>query len=113
VVRRIVVLLIGLSLVAVSCGSSGAPSSYEESVEDFYLRGCNLALADDPQFENVAAVCQCAYDGISAEIAFEDFEALNNRLRDDVGLLSDPDSDSVAREALVIISNCIKTVPAS
>jgi len=30
-----------------------------------------------------------------------------------VSLLSDPDSDSVAREALSIISNCIKTVPAS
>lgn len=112
--RRIVsvFLVLGLALLLTGCGSSGAPVDYEDSVRDFYIEGCRVAL-DDPQFSNVDAVCQCSYDGISSQIPFDEFAALNDRLRSDFELLKNPDADSLAPKALKIVSDCILSVPLS
>lgn len=100
-------LLVGLSFVAVSCGDN-TPTEYNEQVQDSYMSGCRVAL-NDPQFDNVDAVCRCAYERISAQMPFEDFAALNNRLKNDVKLLENPDEQ--ATQALKIVSDCILSVP--
>lgn len=76
------------------------------------MRGCRVAL-DNPNFNNAEAVCQCSYDRMEVEIPFEDFAALNDRLREDVSLLENPQADSLAPQALLIVSECIKSVPLS
>lgn len=108
---RTLLVILGLGLVLTACGGDGgAPQDYETSVQEYFIEGCRLSL-DNDQYENMDAVCQCSYERMTNQISFEDFEALNNRLRDDPSILRNPEQDSVAPTAVQIISDCIDSVP--
>lgn len=103
--------LIALFLVfgAAACGSDGFPEAYDETVEENYMNGCRVALEDASAqvAEAMDGICGCAYGRITAEIPFEDFEALNGRLRDDLTILANPEGDTVAIQAVEILADCI------
>ena len=76
--RRAVVLgVVALALVLSGCGDD-APSDYNAEVEENFLETCTDQGGDD-----LADVCQCAYDSFEAEIPFDRFQRVDERLADD------------------------------
>jgi len=99
-------VLVALALFATACGSDGFPETYDATVEENYMAGCTERLA--AEISGAAeAVCTCAYDRMRTEIEFEDFEALNGRLRDDLTILRNPEGDTTANASVQIVADCI------
>lgn len=99
-------ILVALAVFATSCGSDGFPETYDATVEENYMLGCAESL--DAEIAGAAeAVCGCAYQRIQTEVAFEDFEALDKRLRDDLKILQNPEGDTTAFAAVQIVADCI------
>jgi len=99
-------LLLAVAVFATACGSDGFPETYDATVEENYMAGCTEAL--DAEIAGAAtAVCTCAYTRIQTEVAFDDFEALNKRLRDDLTILQNPEGDTTANASVEIVRDCI------
>ncbi len=90
-IRRLSLLLIGLSLFAAACTSEGLPSTYSDQdsrTETQFVAACEESLDGVPEDERPAdGYCQCAFYTVAAELTFEEFLALDERLRDDPGAL--------------------------
>ena len=105
-------------LVAASCGGSGAPTSFDledggETVETNFTEGCEVAMEDSQLATYANDVCQCTYDEIvrntntSDGITFEDFNEVDNDLRGDINLLSQPTNDRVITKIRGYMRACI------
>ena len=105
-------------LVAASCGDSGAPTSFDledggETVEANFTEGCEVAMEDSQLAAYANDVCQCTYDEIvrntntSDGITFEDFDEVDNDLRGDIDLLSQPTNDKVITKIREYMRACI------
>lgn len=99
-------ICLALAVFATACGSDGFPETYDATVEENYMAGCTESL--DAEIAGAAeSVCSCAYGRIQSEVAFEDFEGLNKRLRDDLKILQNPEGDTTANAAVQIVADCI------
>lgn len=109
---------IAIMLIAASCGGSGAPTSFAqedggETVRQNFTEGCEVAVEDSQLAPNANAVCQCTYDKIvrdsatSDGITFEDFDEVDDDLREDINLLSRPNNDRVISKIREYMRNCI------
>jgi len=91
VIRRLCLLLAGLSLFAAACTSEGLPSSYSDQdgrAETQFVNACEESLAGVPEDERPAdGYCQCAFYTVAAELTFDEFLELDKSLRDDPGSL--------------------------
>ncbi len=94
-----------------ACGSSGAPTEYNDTVRDNYIEGCIEDLPAN-EIESAASVCRCAYREISDTnngITFTQFENLNKSLLEDINRLSDEDSnDPIVSRVQDILRDCIQ-----
>ncbi len=116
--RRIgaIVVLVGVVLIAAACSSSGFPTSYEDqlndegvsNVEQNWMEQCQVK-ADELMGDNANTVCACSYSRIKAQIPFDDFIAMDDRLREDVGSLiaSANDANSTEAATAAIVAGCI------
>jgi hypothetical protein len=108
--RRILLPVLGIALLAVACGTSGAPEEYDSTTRDNYIDGCQVALDEDPQAAPANEVCACAYAEIVRTIPFEDFKELDDDLRNDVTAIAETQT---GRDVTVIVSDCIRQVSSS
>lgn len=108
ILPALAVLALGGLLLA-GCGGSGEPEEYNATVEENYVKGCEISIDEsNPQISDAIAVCQCAYEKIVRGVDFEDFKALDDDLREDIEALSDiPDSDSTIGDIRGYIRECI------
>lgn len=100
-------LAVAVMLVAASCGGSGAPTGFGDedggdTVRKNFIEGCKVAVGDDSQLDDYAnTICKCTYDRIvnesqtSERITFEDFDEVDDDLREDINKLSEPTNDRV------------------
>ena len=100
-------LAVAVMLVAASCGGSGAPTGFGDedggdTVKKNFIEGCEVSVRDDSQLANEAEmICKCTYDRIVGEsqtsegITFEDFDEVDDDLREDINKLSEPTNDRV------------------
>ncbi len=75
---------------AAACTSEGLPNSYadqEGRAESQFVEACETALADS-DVDDPADYCQCAFYTVASQLSFDEFLALDERLRDDPGNLS-------------------------
>ena len=105
-------------LVAAACSSDGFPESFADqideetglsNVEQNFLDGCRVGLADSDLAQDANSVCACSFRTLSAPggIAFDDFVELNNDLRGDPTRLT-AESPSPEEQRLVeIVRSCI------
>ena len=109
---------VAIMLVAASCGGSGAPTSFDpedggETVRENFTEGCEVAVEDSQLAANANEVCQCTYDRIvrnsatSDGITFEDFDEVDDDLREDINLLSQPTNDRVITKIREYMRACI------
>ena len=109
---------VAIILVAASCGGSGAPTSFApedggETVRENFTEGCTVAVEDSQLAANANDVCQCTYDRIvlnsatSDGITFEDFDEVDNDLRGNINLLSQPTNDRVISKIREYMRACI------
>ena len=102
---RIVAVVAVLVLVAAACGSSGAPTSYDDNADDYqfdensavepnvgqaernFRDGCKEAGEDDLDQQvqdNLADVCKCGFDRIRESLTFDEFKDLDDDLRGNI-----------------------------
>ena len=115
---------VAIVLVAASCGGSGAPTGFAaedggETVRENFIEGCEVAVADsgnsqDSQLAvNAEMICECTYDRIvrdsatSDGITFEDFDEVDDDLREDIDLLTQPTNDRVISKIREYMRRCI------
>ena len=110
---------IAIVLVAASCGGSGAPTGFAEedggdTVRENFIEGCEVAVEDNTQLADDAnTICECTYDRIvrnsatSDGITFEDFDAVDDNLREDINLLTQPTNDRVVSKIREYMRACI------
>lgn len=114
---RTAALLLVLLVVATACANSGFPTAYDDqidaetglsNVEANWLEGCEVGFTDELA-QNANAVCACSYKRIKTDIPFEDFVALNDRLKSDPLALSDraTDPNSLEAQLVDIVKDCI------
>jgi hypothetical protein len=75
--RPLCVVTISLGLVATGCGDR-SPSEYSDETEEQFMASCVPSLG-----ESERDVCRCAYDEIRGQLSFEEFQELDEQLRDD------------------------------
>lgn len=112
-------LAIALILVAAACGGSGAPTGFGEdeggkTVEKNFIDGCVASVKADTQLGDAARdICMCTYDNIVREsqtsegITFEDFDEVDDDLREDINKLSEPTNDRVITKIREYMRDCI------
>lgn len=99
--------VLALLLLAAGCGNSGAPTAYDITVQTNYIRACSeQAVADRivRQAQDFEGVCGCAYARISAEVPFEQFRELDDKVR---GNPSQINEDETGLQIRQIMSECI------
>lgn len=121
--------LLALVLLAAACGSSGDPTSFDDQVEDGrslaernFVAGCQVELAEAPDPELAAAandVCECSYARFTGEaddvpasetITFEQFEELDDQLREDIDSLEESEAGRIVADS---VRTCIQQIAAS
>jgi hypothetical protein len=65
-------------------GDGTTPSGYTDEVEAEFVGACSASGGE--------ATCQCAWDAIVEQIPFEDFAAMDQQIREDPTLATDPDA---------------------
>lgn len=113
--RRLGAVTVVVLVLMTGCRSSGMQESFDDpSVEENFRSGCELALDDANGVETIQAgaeqVCSCAFDDIKETISFEDFVAVDDRLREDIDLLQASPLEAGSTEAQIveIVSSCIQ-----
>lgn len=114
-------LVVAVMLVAAGCGGSGAPTGFGEdaggaTVKKNFIEGCEVAVEENSQLADDAnRVCRCTYDKIVREsptsegITFEQFDEVDDDLREDINKLSEPTNDTVIRKIREYMRDCITT----
>ncbi len=94
-------------LLVAACGDSGEPTSYDDTVEDNFMRGCEVAAEADPAIRPVAPkYCGCAYERLVTEIDFDDFKKLDDDVKDDPDKIRAEEEDSTGAALTVIFADC-------
>ena len=109
--RRPRFLLLGACVAVVvllaACGESGEPTSYDDTVEGNFIRGCEVAAEADAAIRPVAPkYCACAYERLVAEIPFDDFKSLDDDVKDDPDKIRAGEEDSTGAALTAIFADC-------
>ena len=103
-----VAMLVLMGLFLASCGGSGEPTEYNQTVEDNYVKGCEVSIDESDSLSGDArAVCQCAYDEIEANIDFEDFKSVDDALRGNIDALDRAGDDENVDKIRGYVRDCI------
>ena len=118
---RLLAVVAVLFVVAAACGSSGAPTFYDDNAADYqfdenspvepnvgqpernFRDGCREAGRDDLDERveaNLADVCKCGFDKIRESLTFEEFKQLDDDLRSNINA-------DLTEEVSLIMRQCI------
>lgn len=101
---RLLAVVAALFLVAVACGNSGAPTSWEDNPADYrgepdvgqaernFRTGCEQAAEESPDErarQDPVGVCKCSFDKVREELTFEELNQLDDDLKGDINHRSD------------------------
>ncbi len=100
-------LLVLAGLFLAGCGGSGEPREYNATVRENYVKGCELAIRDDPQVREGKVVCECAYEDIEDNVIFEEFKRIDDELRENINALDQADQDDTIDEIRGYVRTCI------
>ena len=111
-------LAVAVMLVAASCGGSGAPTGFGDedggdTVRKNFKEGCEVVVEDSGLSVPANEVCECTYEEIVREsqtsdgITFEDFDEVDDDLREDINKLSEPTNDRVISKIREYMRDCI------
>ena len=108
--RRRVLLLASCAAAALllsACFDEGHPTSYDDTVEDNFLSGCEVAAAADPAISPVSQrYCTCAWNRLIVEISFDDFKNLDDDVRDDPNKIRAGEENSTGAQLTAIFADC-------
>ena len=92
----ILLALVALALLMAGCGDSGEPEEYNATVEENYVKGCELAIDESTRLTATKNdVCKCAYEEIKANITFEEFKRVDDKLRENINELDNQKDDTI------------------
>ena len=94
-------------LLVTACGDEGEPTSYDGTVEENFMRGCEVAAEADPAIRPVAPrYCGCAWNRLIAEVGFDDFKKLDDDVKDDADKIRADEADSTGAQLTAIFADC-------
>jgi hypothetical protein len=82
--RRARLAVVGavFALVLTSCSTNNGPKDYNDAVKDNYTNSCKEANPDKKDITDAATFCGCTYEAIKTSFSFDEFKALDAKLRD-------------------------------
>ena len=96
--RRSIAVLVAVLTLMSACASEGLPNSYTDQdarAERQFVETCEVAMreaGDSPVAEaDIPDYCQCAFYTVAAELTFDEFLNLDERLKDDPEGLLQPE----------------------
>ena len=96
-----------IALVVSACTNTGEPTSYDDTVEENFLNGCEIAAEADPAIRPVAQrYCACAWEGLITKIEFDDYKKLDDDINEDPNRIRSSDEDSTASVFTAIFVDC-------
>ena len=96
-----------VALLVAACGETGEPTSYDDTVEENFMRGCEVAAETDPAIRPVAPkYCGCAWNRLITEIDFDDFKKLDDDVKDDADKIRADEEDSTGAALTAIFVDC-------
>ncbi len=123
---RLLAIVAALILVAAACGSSGAPTSWDDNAEDYcpsggepcesdvepnvgqpernFRDGCREAGKDDLDQQvqaNLDDVCKCGFDRIRDSLTFEQFKELDDDLRSNINADLTEEVSQIMRQCIL------------
>ena len=98
--HRLGLLCVAVLLFGAACGDD-SPGDYTDATREAFMTGC----VEDDSDPDLVEVCECTYDTLEADVPFEEFESIEQRL----GRGQTDVPDLVAE----IILDCIREVSAS
>ena len=119
---RLLAIVAVLILVAAACGSSGAPTSWDDNAEDYcpaegepcepnvgqpernFRDGCREAGKDDLDQQvqaNLGDVCKCGFDKIRDSLTFEQFKELDDDLRSNINADLTEEVSQIMRQCIL------------
>lgn len=113
---RLLAVVAAVFLVAAACGSSGAPTSWEDNPADYrgepnvgqpernFRDGCEEEGKDDLDEqvrENLADVCKCGFDRIRDALTFDEFKQLDDDLRSNINADLTEEVNQIMRQCIL------------
>ena len=119
---RLLAIMAALILVAAACGSSGAPTSWDDNAEDYcptegepcepnvgqpernFRDGCREAGKDDLDQQvqaNLDDVCKCGFDRIRDSLTFDQFKELDDDLRSNINANLTEEVSQIMRQCIL------------
>ena len=98
-----------VALLLTACFDEGHPTSYDDTVQDNFLSGCEVAAAADNEISPVSQrYCTCAWNRLTQEVEFEDFKNLDDDVKDDPDKITgdSDDEDSAGATLTAIFADC-------
>lgn len=99
-------------LVLAGCGGSGEPTEFNATVEENFVKGCEIEVSANSDLANNAMdICSCAYERITGNngITFAQFKGLDDDLREDINALSqEGGGDTTINTVRGYIRDCIE-----
>ncbi len=96
-----------IALLVSACVNTGEPTSYDDTVEENFFNGCEIAAEADPAIRPVAQrYCACAWNRLITEIDFDDFKNLDDDIREDPDRITAGDDESTAATFTAIFDDC-------
>ena len=79
---RLALFVAVFALVLTACSVNNEPKDYNAAVEDNFIVACNNANPDKKDVPDATQFCRCTYDAIKSTYSFDQFKALDSKLRD-------------------------------
>ena len=95
-----------LLILTASCGNSGEPTSYDETVRKNYTEACAKQAEKDRTVRpaDIPSACGCAWTRVITEVTFEEFKELDSKVRGDASQINEDDTGQKLRQ---IMRDCV------
>lgn len=70
------------AIVLTSCSTNNGPKDFNDAVKENYTNSCKEANPDKKDIADAATFCGCTYEAIKTSFTFDEFKALDSKLRD-------------------------------
>jgi hypothetical protein len=106
------------ALVLAGCSTNNGPKDYNDAVKANFTNSCNEANPAKKDVPDANTFCQCTYEAIKAGFTFDEFKALDTKLRDalankDTAPKNADDIANLDTRYATAVKSCVTTGPSA
>jgi hypothetical protein len=108
-------------LVLTACSTNSGPKSYDDkngAVKTNFVNSCNDANPDKKDIADAQTFCECTYEAIKTSFTFDEFKALDEKLRNaldnkDTAPKNADDIANLDTRYATAVKSCVTTGPSA